>query len=207
VVSTIGGKQGAAFGQDGPGPDSRLSKPRGITIASNGDLIIADTGNHSIRRAVPTNAIAPVVFVQPMNQLVSIGDPATISVAPGGTPPFAYQWQKNGLNIADATNAFLRIGALTADDLVSYRVIVANAVGSITSSVAQLSGVALNLFPVLTIYDSPGKNYRIEATPDLSTTNVWNVITNMTLPSNPYHFIDPQSPQAIRRFYRAVPLP
>jgi hypothetical protein len=67
--------------------------------------------------------------------------------------------------------------------------------------------VGLNLFPVLTIADAVGSGYRIEATSDLVNTNSWLTLTNLTLPSSPYLFIDTATPQAIRRYYRAIALP
>ena len=65
----------------------------------------------------------------------------------------------------------------------------------------------MNLYPVLTIAGAVGGAYRIEATSDLVNTNVWTTLTNLTLPSSPYDFIDKSTPQPLRRFYRAVPAP
>ena len=67
--------------------------------------------------------------------------------------------------------------------------------------------MTLNLYPVLTIAGATGSTYRIEATSDLANTNVWTTLTNLTLPSSPYDFMDKSKPQPLRRFYRAVPLP
>ena len=85
--------------------------------------------------------------------------------------------------------------------------------GLTTSEVGQIYasessfGVGLNLFPVFTIVGAVGSACRIEVTSDLVNTNVWTTLTNLTLPSSPYDFIDKSTPQPLRRFYRAVPLP
>jgi DNA-binding beta-propeller fold protein YncE len=48
-VSTIAGDDylGSA---DGPGPTARFFRPAGIVLDSDGSLIIADSGNHALRR-------------------------------------------------------------------------------------------------------------------------------------------------------------
>jgi hypothetical protein len=48
-----------------------------------------------------------------------------------------------------------------------------------------------------------GSNYLIQATANLSTSN-WTTLTNVTLPSQPYIYIDYSSPTNNQRFYRAV---
>jgi len=72
---------------------------------------------------------------------------------------------------------------------------------------SEAANTTLNLYPVLTIVGEVGKNYRIEATSDLVDTNVWTTLTNFTLPSSPYDFMDKSMPQPLRRFYRAFPVP
>ena len=73
--------------------------------------------------------------------------------------------------------------------------------------VTESTVTTLNLYPVLTIAGVVGGAYRIEATSDLVNTNVWTTLTNLTLPSSPYDFMDKSTPQPLRRFYRAFPVP
>jgi hypothetical protein len=50
VISTVAGNGTAGFqGDNGPATAAELYAPQGITIDSDGDLFIADTGNHCIR--------------------------------------------------------------------------------------------------------------------------------------------------------------
>src|SRR2546426_5689650 len=49
--------------------------------------------------------VAPTISTQPVNQTVTAGQTATFTVVATGTAPLAYQWQKNGANIAGATAA------------------------------------------------------------------------------------------------------
>ncbi|HEY1495748.1 MAG TPA: hypothetical protein VGF49_14450 [Candidatus Solibacter sp.] len=55
VITTIAGKGGSGYsGDGGPATSAVLSFPRGIAVASNGTIYIADTNNHVIRALVPT---------------------------------------------------------------------------------------------------------------------------------------------------------
>ena len=80
---------------------------------------------------------APVYVVeQPASQAVGVGSNVTIRVAVSGTPPFRYQWRKNGVNIPGATNDTLTIADVQLTNGGSYTVVVANDVGAVTSEVS-----------------------------------------------------------------------
>ena len=87
----------------------------------------------------------PNIVTQPVSQAVVTGVNATLQVSATGTSPLAYQWQKNGANLANGTkysgvssNALLVVNAQT-NDAGSYRVIVTNSLGAVTSMVATLA--------------------------------------------------------------------
>src|SRR5205085_399869 len=95
---------------------------------------------------VTVTAAAPSITAQPANQTTPMGNGAVFSVAAAGTATLGYQWQTNGVNVANGANTFgattasLAISNLTlAADGMQVRVIIANCVGSITSSAATLS--------------------------------------------------------------------
>ena len=63
-----------------------------------------------------------------------IGETATFSVVASGMAPLAYQWQRNGTNIAGATSSSYTTPVLTAaDNGASFDVVVSNALGRVTS--------------------------------------------------------------------------
>lgn len=66
---------------------------------------------------------------------------------------------------------------------------------------APQPGLALRLYPGLTIDGLAGRLYRIEASDSIQTN--WQALTNLTLPYSPYLWMDTAPGQA-RRFYRAV---
>ncbi len=83
--------------------------------------------------------VAPVITVQPQPVAVTAGQTAQFSVSATGTAPLAYQWQRNGVNIAGATTASYSVLNAQSVHAGSYRVLVSNAAGSLTSTAATLT--------------------------------------------------------------------
>lgn len=79
------------------------------------------------------------IVTQPASQVVDLGSPVTFTVEVTGTGPFTYQWQKNGVPIAGATDAVFTIASVTLGDSGSYSVIVSDPHLSLTSASATLS--------------------------------------------------------------------
>lgn len=61
-IQTVAG-QGlpGSSGDGGPGKDARLRSPRGVAIGPNGDLYIADSGNHAVRRLAGSTGILTTI--------------------------------------------------------------------------------------------------------------------------------------------------
>ena len=74
-----------------------------------------------------------------------VGGPASLIVAVGGVGPFSYQWLVNGQMIAGGTNSTLNVFPVGSTNL-DYKVVVSNAGGSVTSSVAPLT--VLGPYPI-----------------------------------------------------------
>lgn len=92
------------------------------------------------RLTVNAAALAPTITTQPANQTVTVGQTATFSVTATGTAPLTYQWQKNSANIAGATSATYTTPATASTDTgAKFDVIVSNALGSQTSTMATLT--------------------------------------------------------------------
>ena len=85
-------------------------------------------------------AVAPTITTQPVNQTVTAGQTATFTVVAAGTAPLAYQWQKNGVNIAGATaTSYTTPVTTTTDSGSTFRVVVTNTAGTVTSAAATLT--------------------------------------------------------------------
>ena len=84
---------------------------------------------------------APVLLSQPLSQTVTYGLAAGFQVAAQGTFPLHFQWQFNGVSLADETNATLVLNPVTANQAGTYSVVVNNAIGTTAGARATLSVV------------------------------------------------------------------
>jgi gliding motility-associated-like protein len=66
------------------------------------------------------------------------GTNATFTVTASGTA-IAYQWRKNGTNIAGATSASYTINNISASDAAGYTVVITGTCGTLTSAIATLT--------------------------------------------------------------------
>ncbi len=89
-----------------------------------------------------TTAVAgvPKVTTQPISRTAIVGQRATFSVVATGTAPLAYQWQKNGKDIAGATLASYQTPSVTlGDNNAEFRCQVRNSLGVASSNHARLT--------------------------------------------------------------------
>jgi hypothetical protein len=99
--------------------------------------------------AAPDASVAPAIVVQPAPLNRFQGESAAFTALVTGSLPLRYQWQKNGANIAGATNAVLLLARLQPSDGADYAVTVSNGAGSLPSNPATLT-VADVSKPVIT---------------------------------------------------------
>ena len=84
--------------------------------------------------------VPPSFTTQPASLTVTEPAGATFSVVVTGDAPLSYQWRRNGTAISGATSAsYVLNPTAMADNGAQFDVIVSNAVGSITSTVATLT--------------------------------------------------------------------
>lgn len=57
-VSTIAGESGVWGSEDGPPGEARFRNPLGICVDADGNVYVADTGNHTIRKMTPAGAVS-----------------------------------------------------------------------------------------------------------------------------------------------------
>ena len=58
AVSTLAGLAGEVNSLNGPGTDARFYHPEGLTVAPDGNLYVADTWNHTIRKITPSGQVS-----------------------------------------------------------------------------------------------------------------------------------------------------
>ena len=102
----------------------------------------------------PVLPVPPTITQQPASLTVLVGQGASFNVAATGTAPLAYQWQRNGVDIADAnTPVYTLAASALVDSNAAFRAVVTNLAGSATSNAATLTVTAAA--PVLTIAPQP----------------------------------------------------
>src|SRR5207245_1781999 len=107
-----------------------------VVVTNTAGTVTSAAGTLTVNPA----PVAPTSTTPPANQTVTAGQTATFTVVAAGTAPLSYQWQKNGVNIAGATSASYTTPATTISDSGStFRVVVTNTAGTVTSSAATLT--------------------------------------------------------------------
>lgn len=82
-VTTIagGGRAGKA---DGPAAQALFDAPTGLAVAANGDLYIADTGNHAIRKLDKAGVVTTVAEAQEDDRSSLLRSPVALAVTADG---------------------------------------------------------------------------------------------------------------------------
>jgi hypothetical protein len=93
----------------------------------------------------------------------------------------------------------------------NYSVVISNSLGSTTSSNAYLTmnpaGVSIALYAGVTIDGVVGLTYGIQSNTDLSNTNGWRGVANVSLDTPNELWFDVQPASQPQRYYRVVPGP
>jgi len=132
-----------------------ISNPVDLKVSSSGSLFYLARGASSNTGVVfeirSTSSLSPTIAVQPVNQTVAVGSPATFSVQANGQPPLNYQWQRNKTNVQGATSSSYTLpSAQQSDSGALFRCIVSNSFDTATSNEASLT-VVTNESPTATI--------------------------------------------------------
>jgi len=119
--------------------------PTGVTFKEVGTVTVTAsyTEGEVTRKAtkkveVKEVPVPPTITTQPKSQTVNEGSSLTFTVVATGTAPLSYQWYKGSSKISGATSASYTINPVKTTDEGSYKVVVTNIVGSVTSNAATL---------------------------------------------------------------------
>jgi RHS repeat-associated protein len=164
IITTLAGTGTQGYsGDGGPATQATLSSPRGVAVAPDGSVLIADYGNYRIRRVGPDGIITTLAgtgYVLTHGGGFSDGRPATqtnlspidVAVAPDGSI-FMVEFVNNRiLRVGPVAPGFNATDlAITASD--GRQVYRFNASGRHLSTVDTLTGTTLYTFA----YDSAGR--------------------------------------------------
>jgi sugar lactone lactonase YvrE len=136
---------GASSAEAIPGAQNSSFLYSGAQLADSGAKITVVVTNivgtkTSAAATLTVIAAPPSIVQQPQEQSVLVGSSATFVVDANGTAPLRFQWMKNGVAIAGATNAsYMTPPTTLADSGEMFDVTVTNAAGSVTSVSALLN--------------------------------------------------------------------
>jgi hypothetical protein len=98
VVSTLAGTAGSHGTNDGPGSTASFYSPFGVAVDSVGNVVVADTDNHTIRLLVPMGTSCIVSTLA--------GLPLTIGIANGSNSVARFNYP-SGVAVGAGTNVFV----------------------------------------------------------------------------------------------------
>jgi sugar lactone lactonase YvrE len=122
-MSTIAGSPGVSGSKDGIGAEAGFSKPSGITVDATGNIYVADTGNHTIRKITSEGIVSTYAGLPGLS---GISDGAGSSARFNGPVGIAFD-QAGNLYVADYGNSTIRM--VSPEGNVTTVVGVANQVG------------------------------------------------------------------------------
>lgn len=130
------------YNDDPPWPNARangFSLQRKSSYDYGNDPINWSTNRPTAGRFnTPGGVEPPSIATQPESRTVTAGSHVTFRVTARGGE-LHYQWMTNGVSLTGATSATLDLPNLNTNQSAGYSVLVTNAVGAVTSSVAVLT--------------------------------------------------------------------
>lgn len=151
ILSLVGNGSPGFTGDGGPGGNATLNRPNGVTSDADGNIYIADTMNHRIRKLDPNGTLTTVAG-KDSSGFAGDGGPATnatffmpmgLSFDPAGNLYLAdYGNQRIRRITLAAAHSRLTFASVAITNVGDYRVIITNPYGSITSAVATLTVAA-----------------------------------------------------------------
>ena len=123
-------------GQLGDGTTSQRLSPVSVNGLSLASVVSGNEAYHTLAVGEP---LPPLITCPPAPQTAWLGSNVTFAVAAEGFAPLAYQWYFNNTPISGATATNYILTGVTAAHAGSYRAVVSNPGGSVTSSVAVLT--------------------------------------------------------------------
>ena len=101
-----------------------VSNPAGSALSQNATLTVNG---------------APSITTHPTGQTLNAGERLSLSVSATGPGALSYQWQKDGGALTGGDGATLTIAAVQANDAGTYRAIVSNEHGAVTTAAAVVA--------------------------------------------------------------------
>lgn len=140
-VTADGLEMGYQWYKDGAAIDGATHPTYAASAAGSYTVAVTNTAGTVTSTAaviaVSSSVTAPAINVQPVAQTVNAGASATLWVAANGVS-LSYQWYRNDVAIAGATDRLYKINTTNANSAGDYKVTVTNTAGAATSTSVAL---------------------------------------------------------------------
>ena len=129
-----------------------------------------------------------------------------------GTPPLAYQWQLNGINVPNQTNAALSLTDVQLTNAGTYSVVITNSIGATaTNTTLWVGQFELNTSPTNTFLSPNGFQLQLDGILTTNPVVIWastNLVNWLPLFTNSattgsVRFLDVTATNIPARFYRS----
>ncbi|MDB6031640.1 MAG: hypothetical protein JWM16_1978 [Verrucomicrobiales bacterium] len=102
-------------------------------------VLVSNVGGSAAASTAVTISLPPVIVQQPASKVAPNGGSIYLGVTVQGSAPLAYQWYKDGSALNGQIGASVVLTNLQALNEGSYRVVITNVYGAVTSAPASLS--------------------------------------------------------------------
>ena len=139
LVSGTGATNNASFTIAGDQVWTAAVLNRAVTPTVSMRVRTTDSSGATFEKAIVLPVMAPPAITrQPDPRHVFAGDPVVFAVEATGLEPLAFQWKKNGANLAGANSRILDLGNVDASQAGNYSATVSNGDGTAASVAAGL---------------------------------------------------------------------
>lgn len=109
-----------------------------------------------VTAAAPTNP--PMILTHPADRSASVGGSVTLTVSADESLPVSYQWKKDGVNLAGATNPVLTLNGVTSSDAGAYTVdvVTLNGTNPSVAGMVSISAAPAVITPLVDVSASVG---------------------------------------------------
>ncbi len=175
--------------------------------------VIVTNGYGAVTSSIANLKMYPYLAVPFGGAVTYWGKDTTLSVGAWGSGALNYQWYLNGGAIGDATNSTLVFTSVEFTNAGLYSVVVSSSLGSVTNIPAQVvvnaADVSLGFSPTVRISGVAGYSYVIQRSVDLTDTNAWVTLANLTLTQPVMLWVDTNvdvfTALSTKYFYRVLP--
>jgi hypothetical protein len=203
----LAGLAGSSGSANGAGSAARFYNPSGVAVDGAGNVYVADSGNHTIRKGfLAPPPPPPAIIRQPLTQTAELGSVTGFRVwLTNAGPGTVCQWYFNGTPLAGATNTSLKLADAQAAQIGTYTVVVSNAYGAVTSAPALLNvipAVPRRTVAAVFLTGDLGSLLHLDYTGTVAPNPAWQTLVSLTLTNPPQLWLDLTDPMPAARFYR-----